>query len=290
MNDDFVLVNLNEQRPQECVIVNRISTTNQKYGDSLETQKYKNTQFCNLNKLKILETIDIISSSYKKIPSKYYDILNKYSNVNLIFLNADRFSRNIADASKYINSSLTKLITIIFTENDLYSNNIDQKNKMLSAICNAQMESEKLSQRQKRRINTLKEAGKYIPPIAPYGKKIIKKNNKRQICINEEEKKIIKLIEMLKDKNYNSKQCSLQIKKIIPTTDIIKYPLEFTDKKGNIITNFNKDNALNDCEIANILNEYEILKRGSMWTQYKVKSCIANMSNISNLLTNFNIV
>ena len=289
MNNNLLLVNFNNTNsPIDIIIINRISTINQITGDSLETQKYKNIKFCE-DKFNIIKIYDIVHTSYKKIPNQYYDIIKNYYNINLIFLNADRFCRNITDGSTFIDYCNKNLITIIFSESNLYSNDIDQKNKMLSAICNAQMESERLSFRLKRRNKMLKEKGTYIPSYIPYGKKIFKEKNTKKIIINNKEKEIIKLIEMLKDNIYTAKQCSNQIQKINPSMDMNKWPLNFYDKENNIILKFNKSNTLNNKEIADILNEYEILKRGKKWTSYKVKSCIPNISNINNLLSQINL-
>ena len=76
----------------------------------------------------------------------------------------------------------------------------------------------------------------------------------------------------------NGTSCKLlntKLKKIIPNAD----PIEFYDADGvTKIKYFNKSNTLSFGEIADILNDYDIRKRGKYWTASSVNG-IFNKSN-----------
>jgi len=154
-------------------------------------------------------------------------------------------------------------INVHFIEENLDSNNVTHHHNIRVKLSEAQLESETLSRRINNRNEQLKTVG-YKFGIAPYGNKAIINNNIRSFQPNLDESRIINFIVQARD-GVSCKILNNKLKLINPKAD----PIFFFENETKI-NYFDKPGTLTFLEIADILNDYDINKRGNHWTSSSV--------------------
>lgn len=215
--------------------------------------------------------------------------LIKDNNIHVIFLRVDRFSRCFSKAYEIIDKIIpSKNITLHFVEEGIIFNKNSTsgvKQLLTEALMKAHIESDNLSRRL-RDINTHKKnLGNDLGPPA-YGMKIIIENGIRKKVINEYESNIIDFIkkvynikEFNKDKSISFRVLNNMLMKLTDEQEIkdkIKNdPIQIWDSK----VTFDQQKLTKgfDAEdIAFILNDKGIKKRGLDWTKSSVSNIINN--------------
>ena len=184
-----------------------------------------------------------------------------------------------------LKQSYLKKINIVFIEDNLESSNVTHRHTIRTKILEAQHESEILSNRITSR-NNLKRSRGWEFGNPKYGKKAkLNKNQVRKFVVSKEEQNIINFIIQARD-GCCVRLLNNKLFKINPKADPIKF------YEGDMeISYFDKPQTLTYQEIADLLNDYDITKRGKNWNANSVAGIYKtfNVSNISNKLSNFNI-
>ena len=241
-----------------CISYSRISSTNQKEGHSIQTQKEIIQNYANKNNLNIIQSYSDIGSGLKMNLLKNLNyILNNYNNIKILVHNIDRFSRNLKDACIYLEKFQKKNIIIYAIEQDISNKNISSTSILKTYINDAEFESKMIGLRVKKTLNNIKKKGGHIGSIR-YGFKKKRIQNIPVIIKDSNENSIIKLIIDLRLGIKTSKELS---EVIMQNTNTNK-PLIFYDKYDNEIEKFSKPFTLTFKEIADILNDYNITIRG----------------------------
>ena len=186
-----------------------------------------------------------------------------------------------------LNKSYDKKINIIFIEDNLESSNISHRHMIRTKILESQHESEVLSNRVKSR-NNLKRSRGWEFGVPEFGKKAKLDNKKvRKIVNSKEEQNVINFIISARD-CCSCRELNKSLKKINKKAD----PIYFFDKDGvTKINYFDKPNTLSFFEIASLLNDYDINKRGKEWTSSSVSRIYKKYSinNLTKKINNFDI-
>lgn len=181
-------------------------------GTSLESQQEECLKFCRNNNLKVREIICEICSAYKinkngSKQKKLMEILNLItSNDILIVWEISRFSRNIINGTRGMEIIRSRNAGIYIVNSRCGYPMTCEYYDIINKIIYAQQESDIISERIKRSIKTKRENGSYIGSIPPYGKKIIKNDDKKySLDINYTEQFIIeKIIKLYNEGKKNS--------------------------------------------------------------------------------------
>ncbi len=265
-----------------AIIYCRVSTQNQTFGFSLDTQMEASTSYCADKNYKIIDIVhEVCSAKEMNKQEKLIQLINSNENIHIIIHDPSRLSRNISDFTQLLHICETKKITLHFVSDNLITNNNTDIKTVLSSFYDSEIEIKTLSKRVKASIEQRKRNKTYLPSVPRYGytyfKKIINDKIVRTVIKNEQEQKVIGLI--------NKMYWGSDIK---PVQTILK---ELTGETHEIVNCKNLEEKVSKIEygnmtfvdIANFLNSIELTKREREWTPDSV-SDIINERN----LTKFN--
>ena len=244
----------------------RVSTANQGF-DSLSMQNTICLNYLNTKGITLSGSYQEVSSAYNGPQKILNTLLNNSSNCNLFVLNVSRFSRNVTNGINFIKIAQKNNINIHFIEENLDSNNVTHHHNIRVKLSEAELESETLSRRINSRIAILKPTG-YKFGVAPFGNQatINPTSGLRSFHSDSNETRIINFIVQARE-GVSCKILNNKLKLIDPTAD----PIFFFDNETKI-SYFDKPGTLTFSEIANILNDYDINKRGNTWTGASVNN------------------
>ncbi len=263
-----------------AIIYCRVSTQNQTFGFSLDTQMEASTSYCADNNYKIIDIVhEICSAKEMNKQEKLIQLINSNENINIIIHDPSRLSRNISDFTQLLHICETKKITLHFVSDKLITNNNTDIKTVLSSVYDSEIEIKTLSKRVRASIEQRKRNKTYLPSVPRYGYSYEKKINNdriiRTVKKNESEQKVIGLI--------NKMYWGSDIK---PVENILK---ELTGETHEIISYSNPEENVKRIEygnmtfanIARFLNSIELTKRGKPWNPDSV-SDIINERNLMN--------
>ena len=253
----------------DAIIYCRVSTKNQTFGTSLESQKIFCQEYCSNNNLNIKSIINETNSA--KLMDKQQELkkmLYLYKNINLIIYEPSRLSRNLRDFVQFIEQCKELNITIHFVQDKLVSSNNADFKKILSGIVDGETESKNIGMRIKRSINFRKRNGTFKASIPKYGFKHIKNNFKIHSSVNIEENRIINLIQKL----YWGADIDLINNLLVQITGTVQ-ELYFLTNPEETVQKIEWGN-LRMIDIANFLNSIPIYRRNKKWTSNAISQII----------------
>ena len=182
-----------------AIIYCRVSTHNQTFGSSLETQMEAGTIYCTNNNFKIIDIVhEVCSAKEMSKQEKLIDIIESNENLNIIIHDPSRISRNISDFTQLLHICEIKKITLHFASDKLITNNSNDIKLALSSVYDSQIEIRTLSKRIKASIERRKRNKTYLPSVPKYGyvydKNITDNKNVTVVKKDEQEQKIINLV------------------------------------------------------------------------------------------------
>ena len=265
------------------ILYTRVSTGNQG-SQSLDAQNQLCLNYLNSNGLTLSSSFREIGSAYSGNQSVLNFIINTFNNVNLYVLNVSRFSRNVINGLEMLKIAHSKKITIHFIEENLVSSNRTHSHQIRVKLSESQHESEIISNR----INNINEVlrnGGWEFGVAEYGKKSDMICGIRKFIPNTYEKSIIDFICQAR----NGVSCRLlnnKLRKIKPGA----VSINFYDKDGETKINFfDKSQMLTFQGISDLLNDYDIKKRGKFWTAGSVNNVYNSCYVVNNTFSKMDI-
>ena len=259
------------------ILYTRVSTKNQGLS-SLHNQKITCLNMLTKDNIIIDLIFQEISSAYKGPQIKLNKILNNYQDSNLYILNVSRFSRNVVEGKKMLKLAKSRNINIIFLEDSLESNNTNDFKKITKKLFTSEHRSENISTSLKDKFSSMKKNGHMIGRPG-FGKKAQFIKRKRKFIEDSFETNIINFIRVARF-GTSVKKLNKILHKMLPEAEDI----EFIDNDGiSKIQEFDKAKTLTYDEIAELLNNYKIRKRGKRWTANSVANIINNDSSCKRL-------
>jgi len=264
----------------QAVLYTRVSTSRQG-DDGLNIQNQLCLQYLNNNGITLCGSFQEIGSAYNGNQNALHKILTNYSNCNLFVLNVSRFSRNITNGVELLKMADSQKINIHFIEENIDSSNFSQRHALRVKISEAQLESENISRRLINRNTLLKSQGyKFGVPI--YGNKAQISGGIRKFKTDNHENNIIAFITQARN-GTSCRQLNNKLRKVNPKNDLIN----FYEKDGvTKINYFDRPHMLSFQEIANLLNDYDISKRGKEWTGSGVSNVFHQNNSLENKISN----
>ena len=249
----------------KAIAIARVSTTGQlDKGHSLSDQISRCVQFAKKNNLKISEMHNITGSAFKTVPTSLREIFETKKNKVLLFICVDRFSRSIKIGTELANMALRRGNSLVFIQEKIIIKKYSDIKLIKTHLSKAESESLTLSNRIKGSRSYLSGIGAHPGGFIAYGHHLVDKTVKPNVY----EQCVIKFITLCKSNNIKTTQLNNIMKRI----STIYTPIECLDVDGNIITDMS--DVLNNSEIAKLLNDYGILKRGYAWNTRMVANII----------------
>ena len=264
---------------ETAVIYARCSTLsqNQDKGTSLHTQTAECMNYCKQHNFEILEVISEVVSGHNGNKQTYNTILEKYKNTNVIISDPSRLSRNIVDATKFLDNCNKNKNKVHSVRDNIVCDSPYNSKLFTNLIYDAMIESNTISKRIRSSINIRRKMGSHIG-MAPYGyniKHVIDLNTgmkMRKLVENPNEMKIIKLINLM---YYGS--TSKQFYTALYNVDSdCTYKLE--DNNGFPIDIIYYGNVW-PFNIAAVLNECNIDYRDKKWNSNLIKNIVRRYPN-----------
>jgi DNA invertase Pin-like site-specific DNA recombinase len=269
------LSNTNIRSNNDAIIYTRVSTTNQTFGMSLDSQYQLCRKYCFENNLDIISTVrESVSAREINKQTQLQQIIQSNQNINLIINEPTRFSRNMKDAVNLMDQCKNKKIIIHFVQDNLVSNNNSDIKKIVSGVFDGEIESNTLGLRMKRSIAHRKKLGIYQPAIAKYGYmydyKYSNGKQRRILKQNMEEQQIINLINKL----YYGSNIS-QVESLLVRITKRKHDLYNPNDINEDVDKIEYGN-FKFTDIANFLNSIPIYKRNKLWSGQSISKLIQN--------------
>lgn len=221
---------------------------------------------------------DVGTGRHKHGQPNLWKLVKTNKNCTIIVSKMDRLCRNVSNYLK-LEELLTKNNINIYSVNDgidtSISNNAIKQHLIRTLISDAQKESDILSERINACINYRKTYGLHWGRV-PYGFVLNKQTSKLESV--EYEHNVIKFMVGLNSKNCKSNDINILLEKISP--------LYGTSDKWEKLCFFDVDDTpidklsdgLSFSDIADILNSYDVKKRGRDWTYSMIKNVIQKQS------------
>jgi len=241
-------------------------------------------EYAEKNNLKVVDILKDIRPGHYINKLKINNVLinNKYSSINIIVADPSRLSRSPSDGTDFVMKCLNKKIVCHSVRHNISTNNNPELKLFLSYIVDAHTESQILKGRIKSMIHLKKKNGSYIgvPPYGYHLKKEINKKSGYPISVKEiddREQKIIKLISMLYFGSYETSWYKLLEELSNNKNSTITYNLNNKTIKFDTIYYGN----MNASDIAETLNNNNIMKRNKKWTTNMVSRIIKDLKDNS---------
>jgi DNA invertase Pin-like site-specific DNA recombinase len=275
-----------------CIIYCRVSSFNQASGTSvsLEAQETLSKKLAKSKGYRIKKVCKEVGSAYKSSMKSLKEILVSNKNIHILLYDVSRFCRSVTNGLEMLDSALSKNNTLVFVHEKLIIN-AKNKESMLanftSLLEQSEKESDKISSRIKTAQQYLRAQGKYSGGKVPYGYSVNKSTNpsKNNILVEESsEQKILAFINLCKKSMISAIKLNDLMKKISPQIPYIKINCYDKDQE-TILDTINT--SLTNGEIAGLLNDYSVKKRGCCWSASSVKTATVEASielKLSNML------
>ena len=248
------------------ILYTRVSTGEQG-SQSLGAQNQICLKYLNSNGLTLNAHYSEIGSAFNGNQKVLNNLINNHVNSILYVLNVTRFSRNVEKGLNMLRIASNNNIRVIFIEEQLDSMNKSHSHQIRVKLSESQQESEVISNRINN-VNQILSSQGWRFGVPEYGKKSIMNGDIRKFVNNDVENNIADFICQARD-GISCKILNKKLKKIIPNAPSIY----FYDTDGvSKIQYFNRARTLSFQEIADLLNDYNIKKRGKEWSASMVSS------------------
>ncbi len=244
----------------------RASTTPQ----HTEAQKHACIMYARANGLNVEGVIIEKASAYKSKQVKLERFLTGTRNYNIIIYAVDRFSRNIETCDKLVNIVIRNFHTLLCVKTMVDIDSAIGKLNFRNAVSIAQYESELIGERVRNDVKYRRDMGFHVGS-APYGYKIVNK----KLNIDIVESAVIKfIIQNRTSKNTISRvnrMLMVLLKSIGKENDYAQVQITYEDEE-RIYRVYEQTDVfqVTYSAIADILNDFNIDKRGKKWTKAMV--------------------
>lgn len=275
---------------KQIVVYSRVSTENQKeYGVSLDAQVERCKHFALLNNQIVTDVIKEAGSAYNSVPPKCNNLTNLRNSFILVY-NVDRFSRNVKKGEQLALRILDNGNTLIFVNDKLmltpppHDKQSVTKFKML--LTAAEQESQRIATRVKASLKKKRMMGYFTGGIPKYGytKRVV--DGGSVLVPDPYEISVIKFIKLCRTCGSTANEINATLKEIREYEgDWV--PLELFCGK-TLTTEIKKPMYYK--EIASILNDYGVRKRGRLWKSSTASSVAKNKldKEVANFEININ--
>jgi DNA invertase Pin-like site-specific DNA recombinase len=260
-----------------CILYLRVSTKyqNESNGSSLLVQEQLCKKYTVNNNLIITEIIKEVGSAYTKYKKlKIQSIIDSINtnNFSIVFNDVSRFSRNLLHGLELASNAVAKNIKLIFVKENIIIQNINNLNLIVQHLTESQSESKNISIRIATSKKYAKDNNKYSGGRIPFGYEVETKT--KEILPVAKELDVIEFIKKCRTIGVTEDELNTQMKKILGP-DISSY--------AEIILNSNVETGTSEIlekltfkNIAEILNDYSVFKRGLKWNVFGVRRAYDN--------------
>ncbi len=269
-----------------CIIYCRVSSGGQNNNNSvsLSAQKAICLKLARRMNLNIKRTHEDVHSAYKSTSPTLQTSLN--NGPIIIFYDVSRFCRSIDKGMQLAAAAVKKGKTIIFCHENLVIHKMSTDDKwaqLKKSLSLSELESKRIARRITSSRTEMAKEGRFIGGAVPYGYKVELREEKKFLIPNTHEQYIKKFIRMCKTPPTSTARLNELMGFISATPESKMVPIKCFDKDGEEIDELT--DHLNIGEIRDLLNDYNVLKRGRKWSTGMVGSVSLDESLMDSLGT-----
>lgn len=270
----------------------RVSTPKQNIGHvSIEDQQRQIIKYASENSLILMKIISEDIGAWNEKDDKkrkIWGLVEEMKEKVLVVLDASRFSRNEKNGRELIDRCIRNGITVVFIIEKLVVNSRENIEKAVEYIKIAENESTVKGEKVKRTKRIRSEQGYFTGGRVPYG--FIKVSTEQGNVLKEVpyEQNVITFIRLCRTPGTSISIINQALQKItnfIIGQDPIVIDNNETGEENQIILE-----NLSWTNIANILNEYYVLRRGRKWTSGNVQIIRNQEYSLNDICNNMNSV
>lgn len=252
----------------QCVIYNRVSSMSQNsYTNSvsLHAQESICSKFANENGLKVKSVYKEVHSAFHKVPNVLETVIN-LRKCNILISDISRFSRSVAVGLDMAKVALKNKNRIVFIQEKFVCSSHADFMVLAQHLQVTESESRNIGIRNKKARNYLIENGMHAGGAVPYGYDVVE----RKAVKNKYEQNVLQFIRKCQQSRISSDDLNNMMIDISKTK--IYDPISCYDK--NDVSVLNITERLTNPEIADLLNSYDVDKRGLQWTAAMIKTAL----------------
>tara|TARA_B100001093_G_C26568885_1_gene902050 strand:+ start:63 stop:875 length:813 start_codon:yes stop_codon:yes gene_type:complete len=265
------------------ILYTRVSTNGQG-SESLQAQNQICLNYLNTKGLTINGSFQEVCSAYNGNQKVLNGIINNHKNCTIVVLNVTRFCRNVVNGLEMIKRAKNNRINIHFIEEGLDSSNNHHSHLIRVKLSESQLESETISNRINGINKILQDKG-WKFGVPEYGKKSKLVDGTRKFLNSQTEKNIIDFIITARN-GVSCRILNKKLKKIDPSFPVIHF---YDDDGVTKINYFDKSQTLSFQEIADLLNDYGVTKRGKPWSSSTVNNVYNSFMHMGSNMANLSI-
>lgn len=242
---------------------------------SLEVQEINCREYADKQGWTVKKVVTEVSSAremgkLKNLMALIKEIKKTRTEATLMFNNISRFSRNTLEALLLIRDLKKHNISVFSVQEQVNMNTGGGRHTFRIMLSNAEYESDMISERVRQAFAIKRQMGSELG-MAPYGYEAVVDGNIRRFVDNAYEQNVVLFVcEAFKCEKTDRELTSLMmdIKQCEDNT-----PIDFFDENDKKIQKL-KPGILSYKEIADLLNDYSVTKRGKEWTSDMVAGII----------------
>lgn len=256
-------------KKRETIIFCRVSSYGQTgpFCISFDVQEQKGNACANKFKLKVMGVIKMVESAYTGKSCTIKSLITKNRGKNIIIYDVSRFCRNINRGMELLDYALQCNTRLFFVSEGIIwdKEHLGFREKLRQRLHLAEEESRNLARRIKDAKEEKKRRGFHTGGLPKYGYKVLAVDKGKILVPEEYEQKVINFIKLCLTTGTSVKALNILMEDISPNFGGCPIVLDFNGKEVNAI-----QDPLSYAEIADLLNIYEIPKRGGRWTASNV--------------------
>lgn len=244
---------------------------------SFDVQEHKGMVCAQLFRLKAGTVMKVVESAYKGKTCTIKSLITKFRNKNIIIYNVSRFCRSERLGTELLQYALKCNTRLFFVEEGIVWDRNNQGNlrALQRKLVLAEEESAATGRRVKDALALRKRMGYFTGGTPKYGYTVVDADGGRRAVPEQYEQAVIKLIKMCREPGTSVRTLNEWMRQLSPNFDA-PIVLWYGDRQTKTLR---EPMSYND--IAVLLNEYGVTKRGNRWSGGMVGSiCKRDYENI----------
>lgn len=255
---------------QKAIIFCRVSSFGQvgPWSISFEVQEQKGMACARVFGLKVFSVVKVVESAFRGKACTIKSLIYKSRNKNIIIYDVSRFCRDVVHGRELLAYANKYNVRLFFVEEGIVWDREHQgsRDALLQKLRMAEAESAAISRRVTHAKALKKARGFFMGGTPKYGFKVIEVEGGKRAVADAPEQAVIKFIDLCKTTGTTARTLNQWMQQISPNFDS-PITLYHGDK---VVRSLQEPLSYND--IAHLLNDYEVLKRGSTWNSGMVGS------------------
>lgn len=274
-----------ENLPKNAVIYCRVSSTAQAQADKtgLPVQNQVCRDFISQNGLTFVAAYEENGSAYKNRSGTLATVIRRHRNTTLVVYSVDRFSRNQQDGMHLAQVAQSCRVAICFAMDGFVLNQTTMPT-FQKKLEQSEAYSRQLGERVSKALKMKRDQGFFAGGPLPFGYVTQQETGGKRLVPDQDEQHVITFIAYCLRQNKNRNVTAVKLNELMANITgefaVRRDPIRCYDEDGAPVDRL--DDTLSSQDIADLLNDYNVRRRGNRWTGYAVSSAWSRHQTIQN--------